>query len=293
MRSVALIACTLALAACGGKAPTRLQGYAEADYLYLSPREAGFVETLAVKEGDEVKPGALVFRLDVDRSNATLAHAQAQRNASRDTATAQTQSIAEARAEVNLAQVTLARSQALFAKGYVAKAQVDQDTANLKAAEARLRNASAQRKAATSTTGASQADVALAHEAAEDRSVFAPAAGRIERIFLRPGELAQAGAPVVSLLTPANMRLRFFAPERELALLRLGDVVDVSCDNCAAGMTARISFIANEPQFTPPVIYSTDQREKLVYLVEAHPEHPESFRPGQPVDITLRRGAVR
>jgi HlyD family secretion protein len=289
MRRTILFGLCLLLAACGAKSKTpTLQGYAEADYLYLSPREPGFVQTLAVKEGDQVAAGALVFRLDVDRSNATLARAQATRTASGDTTAAQAQAVAEARAQVELARVTYARTQTLYKKGYVAKAGLDQDKATLDAAQARLRTAAAERQAAASQAGASSADVTIARSQADDRSVLAPAAGRIERIYLRPGELAQAGAPVVSLLAPANMKLRFYAPEGALSQLQLGQVVDVSCDNCAAGLTAKISFIASEPQFTPPVIYSKDQREKLVYLIEARPEQPEKFRPGQPVDVKPR-----
>lgn len=284
-----VILLALLAAACGSEKQAPLQGYAEAEYIYLAPREAGYVAALNVKEGDEVQPGAAVFRLDVARSNAALARAQAVRTSSSDTTAAQAQAVAAAQADVNLAQVTYQRSLTLFEKGFAAKALVDQDKAALDAASARLRTAVAQRKAAASQTGASSADVALAKSQADDRVVIAPAAGRIERVFLRPGEFAQAGAPVASLLAPANMRLRFFAPERDLALLRLGGMVDVSCDACAAGLTARISYIASEPQFTPPVIYSTDQREKLVYLVEARPENPQQFRPGQPVDVSVRK----
>lgn len=287
-RAVILGAGLLALSACGAKTPSVLQGYAEADYLYLAPREAGVVNTLAVKEGDAVKAGALIFRLDVDRSNSALARARAQRSAAGQTAAAQAQAVAEARADVTLAQTTYNRSQALYKEGYAPKAKLDQDKAALDAANARLRTASAQRQAAASQTGASGADVALAQEQADDRSVVAPADGRIERIFLRPGELAQAGAPVASMLPPGNMKLRFFAPETQLPQLALGGIVDVACDQCAKGMTARISFIASEPQFTPPVIYSKDQRAKLVYLVEARPDKPELFRPGQPVDVSVR-----
>jgi HlyD family secretion protein len=281
-------ALVLALAACGAKPPAVLQGYAEADYLYLAPREAGIVNALAVKEGDSIKKGALIFRLDVDRSNAALARARAQRSATGQTATAQAQAVAEARADVTLAQTTYNRSRALYKDGYAPKAKLDQDKAALDVASARLRTASAQRQAAASQTGASGADVALAQAQADDRSVVAPADGRIERIFLRPGEMAQAGAPVASMLPPGNMKLRFFAPEAQLSLLALGGMVDVACDQCVKGMTARISYIASEPQFTPPVIYSKDQRAKLVYLVEARPEKPELFRPGQPVDVSLR-----
>lgn len=290
MRNVALIACVLALSACGAAKKERpLQGYAEADLLYLSPREAGLVETLAVKEGDEVKAGALIFRLDVDRSNAALNKARANNAATGEQSAAAAQAVREARAAVDLARVTLSRSEALLKSGYAPKAKVDADRASMQSAEARLRTAQAQAAAASSQTGASGADVTLAHEQARDRAVLAPADGRIEQVYRRPGELAAAGDPVVSLLPPANIKLKFFAPEAMLAQIKLGGMVDVSCDSCEKGLTAKISFIASQPQFTPPVIYSLEQRGKLVFLVEARPDHPEKFRPGQPLDISVRK----
>jgi HlyD family secretion protein len=291
MRAFLPVALVLALAACGDKASKTMQGYAEADYIYLAPREAGVIKTLTVKEGDPVEAGALIFRLDQGRSNATLQRAQSTRTASGDTAAAQKQAVAEARASVNLASKTFARTQSLFKSGYASKAQLDIERANLDATNARLRTTLAEQKAAQSQTGAASADVKFAREQADDRSAVAPVAGRIERIFLRPGEFAGAGAPVVSLLAPPNMKLRFYAPEPALAQMRLGGVVDVACDGCAAGLSARISYIASQPEFTPPIIYSKQERAKLVYLVEARPEQPEKVRPGQPVDVSLRADA--
>lgn len=291
MRAFSSAVLAFLLAACGDKSLRTMQGYAEADYIYLAPREAGVVKTLTVKEGDPVEAGALIFRLDQGRSNATLQRAQAARTASGDTAAAQAQAVAEARASVSLASKTFERTNKLFKSGYASKAQIDIDKANLDAANARLRTALASQKAAQGQTGAASADVRFAREQADDRSAVAPVAGRVERIFLRPGEFANAGAPVVSLLAPTNMKLRFYAPEPMLAQLKLGGVVDVACDGCAAGLSARISFIASEPQFTPPIIYSKEQRAKLVYLIEARPQQPEKFRPGQPVDVSLRANA--
>lgn len=284
-RVAALIALTL-LCACGAKSgPVILQGYAEADYLYLAPREPGFVDALAVKEGDQVAAGALVFRLDTARASATLAHAQAARAASGESAAAAALAIREANADLVLARKTLARSEALFRSGFVAKAQVDQGRAAVDAAAARVRTAAAQAESAASQTGAARADVALAREQADDRTMTAPAAGRIEIVFRRSGEFVNAGEPVAALLPPANMKIRFFAPEPLLSRLRPGGAVHVTCDGCAKDLTARISFVATQPQFTPPVIYSREERRKLVFLVEARPAHPEQFRPGQPVEV--------
>jgi HlyD family secretion protein len=111
----------------------------------------------------------------------------------------------------------------------------------------------------------------------------------VERIFRRPGEYVQPGSPVLALLPPANLKLRFFAPQALLSRFQLGREVAISCDGCASGLTARVSFTATEPQFTPPVIYSVAERQKLVFLVEARPNQPAALRPGQPLDVRVPR----
>jgi HlyD family secretion protein len=131
------------------------------------------------------------------------------------------------------------------------------------------------------------ADINLWRERRADLSGAAPAAGTIERIYRRAGEVVAAGQPIAALLSPENMKVRFFAPEAMLSRLTMGAAVSVACDGCPDGLTARISFIAAEPQFTPPVIYSLDQREKLVFLVEARFEAATPVRPGMPVDVRL------
>ena len=95
------------------------------------------------------------------------------------------------------------------------------------------------------------------------------------------------GRAVMSLLPPGNLKLRFFAPETQLPAIKYGAIVNVSCDGCASGLTAKVSFIADSAEYTPPVIYSLQERAKLVFLIEARPDQPEKFRVGQPVTVTL------
>jgi HlyD family secretion protein len=102
--------------------------------------------------------------------------------------------------------------------------------------------------------------------------------------------MVQAGRPVLSLLPPGNIKVRFYVPEAGLPAVAYGEQIDVSCDGCVSGLTARVSFIAKQSEFTPPVIYSLEERAKLVFLVEALPEKPSAFRVGQPVSVRLARG---
>jgi HlyD family secretion protein len=119
------------------------------------------------------------------------------------------------------------------------------------------------------------------------RKVASPVTGTVQQVYFRPGELVPAGRPVVALLPPANMKLRFFVPEAVLPKIALDQAVHIACDGCPPDLMARISFIARTAEFTPPVIYSLEERAKLVFLVEARPERPEAFRVGQPVSVAL------
>jgi HlyD family secretion protein len=119
------------------------------------------------------------------------------------------------------------------------------------------------------------------------RSIKSPVTGTVQQVYFRPGELVPAGRPIVALLTPGNVKVRFYVPEAVLPRIAYGDTVKVQCDGCTADLTAKISFIARTAEFTPPVIYSTEERNKLVFLVEAWPDQPDKLRVGQPLNVTL------
>src|SRR5215510_6803884 len=119
------------------------------------------------------------------------------------------------------------------------------------------------------------------------RKGFAPVAGNIQQIYFREGEMVQAQRPVLSIMPPGNMKIRFFVPETELPKLAIGDEVKVTCDNCSADLTAKIYFIATTAEYPPPVIYSLDERNKLVYLIQARPSRPDALRVGQPISVYL------
>jgi HlyD family secretion protein len=120
------------------------------------------------------------------------------------------------------------------------------------------------------------------------RKVHSSVAGVVQRVYFRPGEMVAAGRPVVSVLPPGNVKVRFYVPEAQLPRISRDQTVSVHCDGCDKnGILARISFIADSVEYTPPVIYSLEERSKLVFMVEARSEHPESLRVGQPVSVTL------
>lgn len=162
------------------------------------------------------------------------------------------------------AKQTFDRAQSLSKTGSGTQANLDAAVSALRVAEARVN---------TSQTRLMR------------RNAFAPISGTIQQIYFREGEMVQAQRPVLSILPPGNMKVRFYVPETDLAKLAVGDEVRVACDNCAADLTAKIYYIATTAEYTPPVIYSLDERNKLVYLVQARPNKPASVRVGQPVSV--------
>lgn len=232
-----------------GAAPV-VQGWIEAQFIFIGPDESGRVETLAVREGDKLALGAPIFTLDSDLQKATLA---------------------EGEAALANAQITFQRAKELLARNVGSQKVFDDAEAALRTAEARLNSARTR---------------------LQRRGLVSPVAGSVQEVYFRVGELVPAGRPIVSLLPPGNVRVRFFVAQEFVPRLRIGDRVQVTCDGCAAGLSARISFISAQAEFTPPVIYSQEERARLVFRIEALPEAPDLVRVGQPVSVTLPLSAT-
>ena len=172
--------------------------------------------------------------------------------------------VMEREATVENAKQAFGRAQELLKKAAGTQKAYDEAEAALRSAQARLNS--------------SQTKLAR-------RKAFSPAAGTVQQIYFRVGELVPAGRPVVAILPPGNMKVRFFVPETDLAKLSIGQEVRVTCDGCASDLTAKIYYISTTAEYTPPVIYSQDERHKLVYLVQARPNKPDLVRVGQPVSV--------
>lgn len=247
----ALVLAGLALAGCDKGNERQLQGWVEAELVFISSDEQGRIETLKVREGDQVKQGDVLFTVDDDLQKADVV--------------------------VKKSSVTTAQQNFDRAKELLKTAAGTQK--NFDDAEAALRQA--------------KANLAWSETRLARRNAYSPADGIIQQVYYRPGETVSAGKPVVALLPPQNLKLRFFAPEPLLPEIKYGETIAVSCDGCEKGLTAKVSFIARSAEFTPPVIYSLDERAKLVFLIEARPVEPEKFRVGQPVTVTLPKEAPK
>lgn len=287
--------------------PRTLTGYIEGEPLYFAAPVGGTVKSVAVARGQDVAAGQTLFVIDpaqvraqVDQASAEAAAASAQADDARkgqrpSELAAFDANIAAAEARARDARADLRRIEPLVRKGWYAPARLDDVKAAADAAEAQARSARKQRDTAALGARADQvraadARVAQANAVAtgagarlSDLSPVAPQNARVEDVFFQPGEWAPANQPILSLLPDERIKVRFFVPGRELATYRIGRTVRFACDGCATGLTAKIEFVAPRPEFTPPVIYSREARDRLVYLVEARPA--VRLNPGQPVDV--------
>ena len=303
------------LASCGERAPTGFQGYAEGEFVLVAAPAAGRLEKRWVQRGQEVEAGAPLFALEdanekagrheseerLRNAEAKLANiAAGRRKPELDAILAQEQQAAAAR---ELSTRQLRQQEALFAKGFLSAAALDEARGNYKRDIARVAETDAQIRLARMAIGrdkeidAGQADVEAARAvlAQSDwrlaqRASSAPAKSLVQDTYYSEGEWVAAGNPVVSLLPPGNIKLRFFVPETAVGSLKIGQTVRAACDGCSAPVAAKISFISRQAEYTPPVIYSREQRTKLVFLVEARPEPADAtkLKPGQPLDVSLQ-----
>ncbi len=249
-----------ALAACGeGKNPDSFLGYVEGDFVLVGADESGRLEKLMVSEGDTITKGALLFALESNREDAALAAARAR--------------LEQAEAAFALAKVGLGRAKKLFKDGVVPRSRLDDAQSSFDTSAAAIT--------------AARADVEDARTRLDRRRVTAPVTGTVQEVYYRPGEIVAAGRPIVSLLPPKNIKIRFYVPEPARPAMQVGKTVAFSCDGCPAGLTARISFVSNEAEYAPPVIFSREERRKLLFMVEARPEETAFVLPvGQPVTVT-------
>lgn len=311
-RAWGLAAClVIALPGCDQPPAHGWSGYAEGDYVYVAAPVAGTLTTLSVQRGQSVDQNAPLFALDDQLAQAARAEAEAAvqvaqaqwRNGTQgrrtdEMAVIQAQ-LAQARALEQRTQTELQRQQQLVNQNFISRAHLDD--AITAAAQARDRVAElaaalrvAQLPARQDEQAAARASADVAQQAlaqqlwrTQQANQTAPAAALVADTYFRVGEYVPAGQPVLALLPPQGRKARFFVAESVLGALAIGQAVRIQCDGCGTPIAARISYIAPQAEYTPPVIYSNAQRARLVFMVEARPALADAARlhPGQPLDV--------
>lgn len=291
--------------------PNTFHGYVEGEYVRVAAPLAGRLEKLLVARGDQVQAGTPLFALDLTEAQAERDRAVAARNQARanlddlrkgkrvpelDVMIAQKN---QAEAALRLSEVKLRRQETLHKSGNVSSENVDEARSIYDRDRARVAELTSQIevgrlaareddiRAAEAAVAMSETAVTKAEQQLADLAPVAAQAALVEETYYRQGEWVQAGSPVVSLLPPDHIKIRFYVPEARLGGIVIGQQVRVRCDGCAANITARISFVAPQAEYTPPVIYSNESRAKLVYRIEARPDAAVRLHPGQPVDVVF------
>jgi len=315
VRALAATVPLLVLGGCDKIAESTYQGYVEGEFVMVAASSAGRLEKRWVQRGDKVEANAPLFALEresekagrkeaeerVRTAEARLANLTTGRRAPElDVVKAQA---AEAAAARDLSTRQLHQQERLFRDGFISQSRLDEARSIYDRDVAKFAESEAQIRSANLTLGRDKEIVAARAEIAAARSVLAqsdwrlaqraltaPVAALVQDHFYAEGEWVPAGGPVLSLLPPGNVKLRFFVPESVVGALRTGQRVSGTCDGCAAPIVASISFISRQPEYTPPNLYSRENRAKLVFLVEARPAPTDAARlnPGQPVDVSLK-----
>lgn len=275
IRQLLLVTVLLCLLGGCGQQKIQVQGYIEGDYTYVSPNFAGVVESLNVKRGQLVKVGDPLFVLeqqpessDYKAALASVTEAQAQ--------------IDETKANLSLAQITFQRQSNLFRSEATPKQDLDQARSNLKQLQATL-------IANQDALQIAQANFEKARWTVGKKTMVAPISGIVFDTFFYPGELAQIGQPVLVLLAKNMIYAVFYMPETQLGAIHVNQQVELKCDGCPQPISAKITYISPQVEYTPPVIYSNETNYKLVYRVEAYPNPDNGFmlHPGQPVQVKV------
>jgi HlyD family secretion protein len=259
------------VAGCGEKKDQPWLGYGEGDTAFIAAPQPGWVTRMKLQRGQEVHRGDLLFLLDDvhertgrDQAVAVLTEAKA--------------SLAQERANLVYAQTELNRQNGLAHANAGTPTQLDLAQNTYRQSIAHIAQLQAQ-------IAQMDASLATADYSLSQRAIIAQTEGPVQDIYFREGEYVPASTPVISILPPQNVFVRFFVPESQLARLHLGQKVAISCDGCGAPVQANVSFIAQQEEFTPPVIFSIENREKLVFKAEARAPGGLKIKPGQPVDV--------
>ena len=276
-------------------------GYVTSDNIYMSSPIAGTLLEVYVKRGQRVSEGDALFRIDPTVREAETTQARAQLNAAEADVNQQNAALGHAQAELAAAQSEVERNETelnrLLAaqkekKGSVAQLEIDQVQTSFDAARSRKEAADTQVTSALSAIDAAKAQaeqmkalITSRERELNDLSPPSPKSGKVEDIMFKPGESVPSNVPIISIIPDGEIKVRFYIPQNMISHYQTGQQLFIGCDGCKKGMTATIDYVASKPEYTPPIIYSLDARQKLVFMVEANPSEPGVLIPGQPIDV--------
>lgn len=296
----------------------RASGTVEATEADLGFQVGGRIAVVGVQEGDAVRSGAELARLDVTNLEAGRVAAAAQAAAARAQLAelehgARTEELAQARSmeqaareQMEEAQRLLARMRPLEENGAISRQALDEVATAY--AVARERHEQAAQQAALVEVGPrperiaaqramveqaeallAQADAALSHAV-----ITAPFNGVIAVRHREEGESVAPGAPVLTVMNPTDRWVRIYVREDAIGRVRIGQHAEIRSDSDPSrSFDGRVTYIASAAEFTPRNVQTTEERVRLVYAVKVQiAGDPEMvLKPGVPADVQLITGS--
>ncbi|WP_349929881.1 HlyD family efflux transporter periplasmic adaptor subunit (plasmid) [Acinetobacter sp. A1-4-2] len=273
-------------------------GRIEATEINISSKLSGQLEEILVQEGDFVEPGQVLARIKVSTLEAQLREVQAQQRQAQDgIATAEAQvamrisekaaaaaMVEQRETELVAAKNRLARTEILAKDGAVSKQQLDDERADVKSVAAVLSAARAQVDSAQSAIVAARSQVSSAHSQVdaikatverinfdiEDAQLKAPLKARVQFLVAQPGEMISAGGRVMNLIDLSDVYMTFFLPETVAGRIAIGTEVRIVLDAAKnVVIPAKVSFVADTAQFTPKMVETESERQKLMFRIKA------------------------
>ena len=285
-------------------------GRIEATEVDIASKIAGRIDTILVKEGQFVREGEVLAKMDtrvlqeqrleaiaqIKEAQSAIAAAQALLE-QRQSETRAAQSLVNQRqAELDSVAKRHTRSRSLAQRGAISAQQLDDDRAAAESARAALESAKAQVSASKAAIEAARTNIIQAQATErriaadiDDSELKAPRDGRVQYRVAEPGEVLAAGGRVLNMVDLSDVYMTFFLPTEQAGTLKLGGearlILDAAPD---LRIPATISFVASVAQFTPKTVETSDERLKLMFRVKARipPEllqqHLEYVKTGLP-----------
>ncbi len=306
-----LIFLTLISACTKTNEPESFQGYAEGEFVYISSPLGGRLEQLAVRKGQTVHAGELLFSLEQTYEAAGVRDAEEllrqaegkladlQKGLRPSEMEALTARLRQAESSLQLAESEYNRRIKLYKTQTVAAEERDRARSEYEREKQRVKEIKSEIETAglggrSDAVSAAQSGVESAKARLEQaqwnlkqKTRTAPKDSLVFDTFYEPDEWVAPGRPVLCLLPPENIKVRFFLPETVKSRFSVGQLVTVSFDAGDIPFPATINYISVQAEYTPPIIYSAQTRAKLVFMAEAMPDERfrTRFQPGQPVEV--------
>lgn len=274
LSSLLMILILFSLTDCAEKKKS-YQGYIDAEYRFIASDYAGVLVERPIYRGDTIKKGDKLFVLEKFPQVSDVSQVEAKIVASKA-------AIDQYTAQIKTALNKLNRRKELAKRQFAHQEDVDNALNEYLAINAHLEQARAELKS-------NEALLEQAKWSMNKKEINAVLDAMVFDTFYNPGEYVPSGRPILSLIAPQDIKIIFFVPEVIVGKLKIKEPVKIYCDGCHNPIQGSITYISPTAEYSPPVIFSDQTRDKLVFSIEARTDgaNSKNLHPGQPVSVLL------